>query len=49
MMSDQNGSLRQRQERRLHKNMVGLSDLMDHSPINQNFDLNKSGQNSFIA
>ena len=22
---------------------------MDHSPINQNFNLNKSGQNSFIA
>ena len=26
-----------------------LSTRMDHSPINQNFDLNKSRQNSIIA
>jgi hypothetical protein len=28
---------------------IVLAQLMDHSPINQNFDLNKSRQNSIIA
>jgi hypothetical protein len=32
------------------KNVIIMqSATLDHSPINQNFDLNKSGQNAFTA
>ena len=31
------------------KGIYYLAEIMDHSPINQNFDLNKSRQNSIIA